>query len=344
MHMGSLGSSWRIVWIFVDWFSYVRVDLDSFSWRCNVYKAAMLHHVEFQYCESTSNYKRLGILDGYRWLLAISEPHRGLWDQTFSIKSFEKQPFFWNSIWNPLWLWSWTCNHGTGFTLPTVLQKWIRCFMVFFSSHAPTHCHMPSRFAQRDYRAVSGASGRFKGLVMAVANGTQWLLALQVLEEAWWWPLEAVINWNWRDGMWNLNWGFSTFPQFVWLRTLSRLQDPLNDLEQSYRKSQLFHQRPCQAVDGQMAPIVGQRQLVAAWNTVWTSDQQPGSTPKCLSRLNRCRNIYIEMGFILHGGFNGFSIIESGHSAKDVRAMWWTAPPMFALSCSSFLKSEARLT
>lgn len=117
--------------------------------------------------------------------------------------------------------------------------------------------------------------------------------------------------------MWNLNWGFSTFPQFVWLRTLSRLQDPLNDLE-SYRKSQLFHQRPCQAVGGQMAPIVGQRQLVAAW-TVWTSDQ-PGSgpQPKCLSRLNRlnrCRNIYIEMGFILHGGFNGFSIIESGHSA-----------------------------
>ena len=94
MHMGSLGSSWRIVWIFVDGFSYVLVDLDSFSWRCNVYKAAMLHHVEFQYCESTSNYKRLGILDGYRWLLAISEPHRGLWDQTFSIKSFEKQPFF----------------------------------------------------------------------------------------------------------------------------------------------------------------------------------------------------------------------------------------------------------
>ena len=57
-------------------------------------------------------------------------------------------------------------------------------FMVRFS-HAPTRCHVPSRFAQRDYRAVSGASGRFKGLVMAVANGTQWLLALQVLEEVW---------------------------------------------------------------------------------------------------------------------------------------------------------------
>ena len=100
--------------------------------------------------------------------------------------------FFWNSIWNPLWLWSWTCNHGTGFTLPTVLQKWIRCFMVFF--------------LLMHRRTVTCHQGLPNGITVQWAEHQEGLKAC-------WWPSQMAHNGCWLckflrrlgDGRWKLS-------------------------------------------------------------------------------------------------------------------------------------------
>ena len=136
MHMGLLGSSWRIVWIFIDCLSYV--DLAWFSFLFLKVQCLYYHTPPCWISMLLSNYISLQTTGHFGWISmtcwecnceffgASQDESKALstdfclfsWrllghTEVCEIKHFVSDPLKTTRIWNPIWnqpMWSWTSS------------------------------------------------------------------------------------------------------------------------------------------------------------------------------------------------------------------------------------------